>query len=222
MESAKTLNSIDTVICTHGIWSHGVGMYLVKRHLEREFGMRTLIFSYPSLANTLDENAGLLARFLEDNEIAEAHIVGHSLGGLVTLRMLANGYTDVPGRIVCLGSPLCGSRAAQFLHAREWGEHLLGHSLPEGTIHSVANEWAGEVSGRREIGIVAGSMPVGVGHIAGAFGEPNDGTVAVSETRLDGAKDHITLPVTHMGLLISGNAADQAGAFLRRGEFLRD
>jgi hypothetical protein len=61
-----------------------------------------------------------------------------------------------------------------------------------------------------------------MGHIAGAFGEPNDGTVAVSETRLDGATDHVTLPVTHMGLLISRNVADQIGAFLKRGEFLRD
>ena len=84
------MNSIDTVVCTHGIWSHGVGMYLVKRHLEREFGMRAFIFSYPSVTNTLDENAELLAQFIRDNGIEETHIVAHSLGGLVTLRMFAN------------------------------------------------------------------------------------------------------------------------------------
>ena len=217
------MKSIDTVICTHGIWLHGVGMYLIKRHLEREFGMRALVFSYPSVTKTLDENAGLLARFIEENGIEKTHLVGHSMGGLVILRMLANHYTDVPGRIVCIGSPLCGSRAADFLNAQDWGEHLLGKSLPQGTIQGVADDWASEVCQRREIGSVAGSIPVGVGQIAGGFdGDPNDGTVAVSETRLAGATDHVVLPVTHMGLLISRNVADQIGSFLRRGEFLRD
>ena len=216
------MNSIDTVVCTHGIWSHGVGMYLVKRHLEREFGMRALIFSYPSVTNTLDENAELLAQFIRDNGIEETHIVAHSLGGLVTLRMFANGISRAPGRVVCLGSPLSGSRAADFLHAKDWGEHLLGNSLPEGTIHSVANDWAGDVCARRDVGVIAGSVPVGIGHIAGKFGEPNDGTVAVSETYLDGAKDHLVMEVTHMGLTISRNVSDQVGSFLRRGEFLRE
>jgi hypothetical protein len=197
-------------------------MYLIKRHLEREFGMRAYIFSYPSVTNTLDENAELLARFIAENEINETHIVGHSLGGLVSLRMFAKGFSDVPGRVVCLGSPLSGSRAAEILHAKDWGEHLLGHSLPEGTIHSVANDWAGPVCEQRDVGVIAGNMPVGIGHITGKYGEPNDGTVAISETHLDGARDHIVMPVTHMGLTTSRNVADQIGSFLRRGEFLRE
>jgi pimeloyl-ACP methyl ester carboxylesterase len=114
------MNSIDTVVCTHGIWWHGVGMYLVKRHLEREFGMRALIFSYPSVANTLDENAELLARFIAENDINETHIVAHSLGGLVTLRMLAKGFSDVPGRVVCLGSPLSRTPVGPFAARRDY------------------------------------------------------------------------------------------------------
>lgn len=216
------MSSVDTVVCTHGIWSHGVGMYLMKRHLEREFGMRALIFSYPSVTNTLDENARLLADFIAANGLGATHVVGHSLGGLVTLRMFARGFSDVPGRVVCLGSPLSGSRAASVLHAKDWGEHLLGHSLPEGTVHSVANEWAKNVTRVREIGIIAGSVPVGIGRIAGDFGEPNDGSVSVAETRLDGAKDHIIMDVNHTGLTIARSVADQVGSFLKRGEFLRE
>ena len=199
------VNSIDTVVCTHGLWSHGTGMYLIKRHLEREYGMNAFVFNYPSVTKTLDENAGRLARFIEENGIEQAHLVGHSLGGLVILRMLANRYSDIPGRIVCVGSPLRGSRAATILNAKSWGEHLLG-----------------DVTARREIGSIAGSVPFGVGHVAGPFGEPNDGTVAVAETRLDGAKDHIIMPTTHTGMLISRNVAEQIGTFLRRGEFLHE
>ena len=181
VESGTDVNAIDTVVCTHGLWSHGTGMYLIKRHLEREYGMKALIFNYPSVTKTLDENAGRLARFIEENGIEQAHLVGHSLGGLVILRMLANRYSDVPGRIVCIGSPLRGSRAATILNAKSWGEHLLGAAVPQGTVHGSANEWASEVTARREIGSVAGSVPFGVGHVAGPFGEPNDGTVAVAE-----------------------------------------
>jgi len=222
MESRTDVNSIDTVICTHGLWAHGTGMYLIRRHLEREYGMKGFTFNYPSVTKTLDENAGRLAQFIEENGIEQAHLVGHSLGGLVILRMLANRYSEIPGRIVCVGSPLRGSRAATILNAKSWGEHLLGVSVPQGTVHASANEWASEVTARREIGSIAGSVPFGVGHIAGPFGEPNDGTVAVAETELDGARDHIIVPTTHTGMLISRNVADQIGAFLRRGEFLRE
>ena len=222
MESRTDVNSIDTVICTHGLWAHGTGMYLIRRHLEREYGMTGFTFNYPSVTKTLDENAGRLARFIEENGIEQAHLVGHSLGGLVILRMLANRYSDIAGRIVCVGSPLRGSRAATILNAKSWGEHLLGVSVPQGTLQGSANEWASEVTARREIGSIAGSIPFGVGHVAGPFGEPNDGTVAVAETRLDGATDHIIVPTTHTGLLISRNVAEQIGSFLRRGEFLRE
>lgn len=222
MESVADVNSIDTVICTHGLWARGAGMYLVKRHLEREYRMTAYVFNYPSVTGTLDENAGRLARFIEENGIERSHLVGHSLGGLVILRMLANRYSDIPGRIVCVGSPLRGSRAAAILNAKSWGEHLLGASVPQGTLQGSANDWASEVTARREIGSIAGSIPFGVGHVAGRFGEPNDGTVAVAETRLDGGRDHIIVPTTHTGLLISRNVADQIGAFLRRGQFLHE
>ena len=63
---------------------------------------------------------------------------------------------------------------------------------------------------------------MGIGRIAGEFGEPNDGSVTVAETRLDGAKDHIGMDVNHTGLTVARSVADQVGSFLRRGEFLRD
>ena len=216
------MSSIDTVICLHGFWWHSTGMYLIKRHLEKEYGLRTLLFNYPSVSGTLDENADSLARFIEDKALTATHILGHSLGGVVALRMLANDPDTVPGRIVCLGSPLSGSRAAEFLSRQNWAEPIVGHSLLQGVVHTAANDWAGDVCRRRDVGVIAGSIPVGVGYIAGPFGEPNDGTVAVSETRLDGAHDHIVMPVSHMGMLLSRRVVDQAAAFLKRGRFLRD
>jgi len=216
------MTPIDTVVCVHGFWSHGTGMYLIKRRLEREFGFRALLFSYRSVHGTLDENAAALASFIRQQEIDGVHIVGHSLGGVLALRMLANDAGALPGRVVCLGSPLTGSRAAKILGAQEWAENIIGRSLPAGVIHESANEWAGDVCEQREIGVIAGTVPLGFGRLFANFNEDNDGTVAVSETRIEGARDHLLLPVSHKGMLISSDVADQTGSFLKRGEFLRD
>ena len=43
--------------------------------------------------------------------------------------------------------------------------------------------------------------------------------MAVSETRMPGATDHITLPVSHFGMLLSARVAREAGAFLALGHF---
>ncbi|HEV2286271.1 MAG TPA: hypothetical protein VGR80_09525, partial [Steroidobacteraceae bacterium] len=51
------------------------------------------------------------------------------------------------------------------------------------------------------------------------FDEENDGTVAVSETRLPGATDHIVLPVSHLGMLVSARVAHETGRFLTEGRF---
>lgn len=216
------MTRISRVICIHGFWSHGAGMVLIKRYLEKEYGFDVELYSYPSVTETLDRNAERLEQHILDNNLEDSHIVAHSLGGVVSLRMLARGNVKIGGRLACLGSPLSGSRAARFLADRgDWIAPILGKSLPAGTLDSVANDWAQDVCRQYDVGVLAGSIPLGIGKLTGAFDEPNDGTVAVSETRLDGAKDHIILPVSHMGMLISSRAADQAAAFIRRGEFLR-
>ena len=216
------MNQINTVICIHGIWSHGVSMYMIKRRLEKEYRFNVLVFNYPSVRGTLDENAALLSRFIRDQHLSSTHIVGHSLGGVIALRMLANYRDSVQGRVVCIGSPLTGSRAADFLSTQDWAEPILGQSLPAGVIHAAANDWASHVCEYRDVGIIAGTTPIGVGRLLTSFDGDNDGTVAVSETELAGAKDHICLDVSHKSMLISNAVVDQAAAFLKRGEFLRD
>lgn len=216
------MTAIDTVVCVHGFWSHGAGMYLIKRRLEREYGFRARLFSYPSVRGSLDENASALSDFIGGLGVTGVHIVGHSLGGVLALRMLANDSCALPGRLVCLGSPVAGSRAASYLSAQFWAQEIIGRSLSAGVVEAAASEWAGHICGRREIGVIAGNVPLGFGRLVANFEEENDGSVAVSETRLVGAVDHLVMRVSHKGMLVSADVADQAGSFLKRGKFLRD
>lgn len=212
---------VKKIVLLHGVWSHGLALMLFKRHLHSEYGFDVRLFNYRSLQRTLDENADALAEFIYDNDLSDSHLVGHSLGGLIILRMLANGSAPIAGRVVCMGSPMRGSRAADVLGTTDWGDAVLGRSLASGVIKNTASEWAHKVCEQYDVGVIAGDAPYGMGQFFARFDGPNDGTVAVEETQLEGQKDHIVLPTSHKGLVFTRTPADQAVAFLKRGEFLR-
>jgi hypothetical protein len=70
-----------------------------------------------------------------------------------------------------------------------------------------------------ELGLIAGTRPMGLGRFFARFEEDSDGTVAVSETKLPGHTAHLVLPVSHMGMLVSSHVARQVGGFLTEGRF---
>ena len=111
---------------------------------------------------------------------------------------------------------------AFHLSQLDWGNLILGKTIIEGVLDDAAHRWAKGVAESHEIGIIAGDVPIGFGRLVAGFDEANDGTVAISETRLPGAKDHLVLSVSHKGMLISRDVVDQTAAFLQRGEFLRE
>lgn len=209
------------VVCLHGIWMPGAGMMFIKHRLESEYGFDVELFSYAPVTETLNDVASQLHAFISDTGREPVHLVGHSLGGVVALRMLAMDLPVRVDRVVCLGSPLCGSRAAYRLNQLDWGNLILGQVIAKAVLEETALSWAAAVAERYEIGIIAGNVPVGFGRFVAGFDEANDGTVSVAETRMPGATDHLVLPVSHVGMLLSQNVIDQTAAFLKRGEFLR-
>lgn len=196
-------------------------MLLIGHRLRKHHHYRPELFGYPTLHRRLDENAQSLAAHIERGSLDELHLVGHSLGGIVALRMLLL-RPDLPvRRLVCLGSPLRGCRSAAYLDRTRWGRGLVGNSLRDGTIEEPADRWADAVCASHDVGVIAGTRALGLGRLAGVLDEESDGTVAVSETRLPGIKDHICLPVSHTGLAISRRVSEQIATFLEHGRFLR-
>ena len=68
-------------------------------------------------------------------------------------------------------------------------------------------------------GVIAGDQSFGLGRFIAMFDEPNDGTVALRETELEGCADRLVLPVSHMGMLLSSRVADECAGFLSSGHF---
>ena len=91
----------------------------------------------------------------------------------------------------------------------------MGRSVAEELLQPQERRWAQP----RELGIIAGSQRLGLGQLFADFEEDNDGTVGVSETRMPGATDHLVLPVSHLGMLVSARVAHEIGLFLTQGRF---
>jgi pimeloyl-ACP methyl ester carboxylesterase len=203
------------VVYVHGLWLSGGESLVLRRRLARQFGFEVHRFRYSTVASSMAEIIYRLQGFVRELHSPCVHFVGHSLGGLVIYRFLER-YPDQPhGRVVFLGTPSRPSRAAvQATHIRVVGS-LMSRSVAQELLRGRERRW----SVPRDLGIIAGTQPLGVGRLIAHFEEASDGTVAVSETRLPGAKDHIVLPVSHLGMLLSARVARETGLFLRDGRF---
>jgi len=194
----------------------GSVMGVLRRLLEPR-GFRVATFGYASIRQGLDANAAMLAEFVARVPGDTVHLLGHSLGCVVIRALLERCALDRPGRIVCLGPPFRGSVTAERVARLPGGSHVLGRSMRD----LIARGGFTTAPPGREIGIIAGRMSLGMGRLLGSFAGPNDGMVTVAETRLDGAADHIVLPVAHTSLLWSREVARQSEHFLRTGQFDR-
>jgi pimeloyl-ACP methyl ester carboxylesterase len=203
----------ETVVLVHGVLMNGRELTLLARRL-RQCGFNPVVFDYPSRQRHVEQHAKALVSFIEGLQVPLVHLVGHSLGGLVILRALEMRRDLPPGRVVLLGTPVRGSGVARGLKGKVWGRWLLGRSA-EGGLLEGAPDW----DGLRELGIIAGRTPLGVGALLGGLSGVHDGTVAVEETRLDGACTSVVLDTTHTGLVFSRPVAERVCCFLKDGHF---
>lgn len=205
----------EVVVLVHGLWMPARVMAVLARRLQRA-GWRTRSFSYSSRHATTRHNAAALAEFIQGIPAARVHFVAHSLGGLVVMQLLRDFPGQRPGRVVVLGTPYLGSHVARRLSRHAWGRWLCGLSL-EGGLLGDGPRWPGG----RQLGVIAGTMPIGAGWLTPGLARPNDGTVAVAETVVAARSDAITVPVTHSALLFSATVARRVAYFLATGRFRR-
>ena len=203
-----------SIVTVHGLWMRGAAMGVLRRRLEAH-GFSVHDFTYPTITGSLADDVAALAKFVARVPGETVHLVGHSLGGVLICALLESALPARVGRVVCLGSPLKGSKTAARLMRWPGGRHVIGKCLAD--VHA-----RGGISACRdgvEVGSIAGRIAFGVGRLLGPFPEPNDGTVAVEETKIAGLADHVVLPVSHVALLWSTRVAAQATHSLVRGRF---
>ncbi|WP_018938742.1 MULTISPECIES: triacylglycerol lipase [unclassified Thioalkalivibrio] len=202
-----------SVVMVHGWHMPGLEMALLGRRL-RAAGHEVHGFRYASRRQTPEQAARALAAFLEDVPGDLVHLVAHSLGGVIVRHLFEVAPVQRPGRIVMLGSPLQGSRVAARLAQNRIGRWWLGAALDRGLLGG------SPVLRGRDVGMIAGSKPFGPGPWVAPLPDPHDGTVAVDETRGPEVSRHLTMPVSHFGMLVNRLLVQETLHFLETGEFL--
>lgn len=200
------------VILVHGLWVPALVMTPLAARLQAA-GFRCHLFDYPGRDRPLDAHAERLARFAQ--RVGPAHFAGHSLGGLVVLDTLERRREVQAGNVLLLGAPVRGNFAGRRLARHGWGRWFLGASEP------LWREGRGAHWTRPEpLGVLAGSLPLGLGRLFGPLPGASDGVVRVEETEVAGMRERIVLPVSHSAMLVSARVAAQAISFLGDARFL--
>ena len=193
------------VLLVHGLFMRATMLRPMMAQLRRR-GYQCLALTYPTRKQTLhDSVAQHLPRIVEFAGDAPLFAIGHSLGGLY-IRHLHQQWQQglAAGRVVTLGTPHLGSKVGRYFYERPWRRRILGHCWEQG-LDGNAPAWDAAIP----LLSIAGTKAIGVGSALGIFAadEPNDGTVAVSETELPQAAAFYRLHTSHSALQFDRTAA---------------
>ena len=118
------------------------------------------------------------------------HLVGHSLGGMVIYRMFETGLLEPDRfsgdfcRVVFMGTPVRGSQSARVLAQSGPLRGMLGLTGANDLLQGLPPDWPFTA----QLGIIAGTVPVGIGRLLTRLDGPNHSTVSLQETQLGGRR----------------------------------
>ena len=217
--------SQDVVILLHGILRTRKSMAGLAKHIEAQ-GFLTLNFTYAStkknLSDLADDVQAMMAAEESFHSAKQVHFVTHSMGGLVLRHFLDRHRKNLGGRlgrVVMLGPPNRGSELADIFQNIAPYRWIFGPAGQQMTVRENAVQIPqGKVD--FELGVIAGT--VGWPYPDGALllkGQ-HDGRVTVENTKLDGMKDHMTIPVMHGLMMGHQGVRRNVTQFLKTGRFI--
>ena len=210
----------ECVILLHGLFRTRMSMRYLERRLSK-LGYSTLNLSYPSTRAPIRKLAeSHLADWVSKCLAAGAnriHFVTHSMGGILVRQYFENHSPPPESRVVMLSPPNQGTEIIDILK-NIWGiDVIVGPAgLELGTGPDSLPNRLGRVS--VQVGVIAGQRslnPIFSAMIPG----PDDGTVPVSRTRVDGMSDFLVAPCTHTFIMRHPEVVRQTVHFLAHGHF---
>ena len=200
-------DSQQAVILVHGLWMKPWTWVSYRRFLTRQ-GYRVYLFGYRTTRQSFELTLMQLIAFVNSRPEETVHLVAHSMGGILSMRALPK--INKAGKLVLLGSPLNGSQVARKLKQKGWHKGLLKYAaepLTTGVLDAVK---------LRDTLMIAGTSPYGLGRFIEPRLGPSDGTVAVSETKMEWLDQHQEIQSSHFGLLRNKQAKALTLAFLKQ------
>lgn len=215
------------VILLHGLVRSHASMLNLSDHLRKN-GYQTVNFQYASSRSNISNHARALENIVAQlgDDVTEINFVGHSLGNLVVRHYLNNTRDPVTGaegdprigRMVMLGPPNQGSHMARLMKYSMIFNVVTG---PSGT--QLSSTWEELepllAQPKFEFGIIAGGQEEGAALSNYLLNGPDDFTVSVEETRLEGAADFVVRPMLHGSMMSQPETLDLTLNFLQHGYF---
>lgn len=216
------------VLLIHGMFMNAFAMTPFVNILKSS-GYEVRVFSYPLVPKVVNITTAFIKAV---NDFQPNIIVGHSLGGTITVQHMSQ-FPSLE-KIVCLGSPLNGS-----LLGRTLSQSKNSWMLPK-SVRLIATEGVTIAKDTSiQVGVIAGTDDTfNLFRIASTFRlfgklnktedfDPNkklpenDGVVLVSETKPNDDIPHTKVFTGHTGLIFSNQVHDQTIRFLKEGSFLK-
>lgn len=210
----------DCVVLLHGLGRTDASMRVLQEVLDFH-GYRVVNESYPSGEAPIGDLLAHVGRSAAQCGSERLHFVTHSLGGILVRGWLAQGHPPNLGRVVMLAPPNHGSEIVDTLNSSQ----LLTDIATR--INGPATNQLGTDPGSVpnllppvdfDLGVIAGDAilnPLGAVVIEG----PNDGTVSVASTRVEGMRDHIVIDASHTLIMMNPVAMAEVLEYLREGAF---
>lgn len=211
----------ECVILLHGLARSDSSMKTMAVELTNA-GYTAINYDYPSTQHSVEKLAddAVSDALSQCHEQSTVHFVTHSMGGILVRQYLSQHSIEKLGRVVMLGPPNKGSEVVDTLHNMPGYELIngpAGHQL--GTdIESIPNKLG---PADFELGIIAGTRSINL-ILSTMLPDTDDGKVTVENTKLDGMKDHIALPVTHPFMMKNQDVIEQVIHFLKSGSFKKE
>jgi pimeloyl-ACP methyl ester carboxylesterase len=205
------------VVLLHGIVRSSKAMSRIANRLEAE-GYLVVPFDYPSTREGLSGCANYLDQVVRSLEgVERVSFVGHSMGGLVVRKWMAEYGDDRVGRFVMLGTPNHGAELAD-----RFGELAIFRLILGAGGRDLRTDAGGEIAQlpipRTPFAVIAGARGDARGFNLLVSGD-DDGVVSVESARLDGAEAYLEVPVLHSFLPYDQRVIDAVSAYLVTGTF---
>lgn len=215
------------IILLHGLGRSSFCLSKLANFIKTN-GFSILNINYPSTKCSIEESVDIVHNIIhqEFDNYKIISFVGFSMGGLV-IRAYLNKYPLLKlGKVVMVGTPNQGSEVADFFKDNRLYRKIFG---PAGLQLTTVRLNDTRSADRQNHDILFGNVNYQCGIIAGNLaldpcyifmkGEPSDGKVKVSSTKLDNMTDHIIINVTHWYLHRSMQVWRQIVYFLKYSKF---
>ena len=218
--SAPALYAAECVVLLHGLLRGSGSMEELGGKLSNA-GYAVANVDYASRSAAVPELAERavgegLAR-CRDEQADSIHFVTHSMGGILLRQYLEEHEIADFGRAVMLGPPNQGSEAADRLEGIPGFRLLTGPAGPQ--LGTAADDLPAQLKPVDfELGVIAGTRAFNP-LLSLLVPDPDDGTVSVASTRVEGMCAFVTMPATHFWMMYNDEVIAQTLEFLATGAF---